>query len=955
MKGGDTAMAMVEREQELVLLEALLASAVMGRGRVALVGGAVATGKSTLLHTFAEQAIELGALAVTATGSPLERDVPLGVLRQLVEDAPLVPQERERALSLLEEGAQAVAAGADERRPVDAQLVHALCGVLLDLSERCPLVLVVDDVHHADRESLLCLAYLARRVRLAQIVAIFGHADQAWHTDSYFQTELLRQPHCRRVRLTRLSRAGVAAMLAARLGDEAAERLADEMYAHTGGNPLLVTALADDYEESARTAPEPPAGVVVGEQYGQAVLSCLSRGEARVARAARGLAVLGEPRSLDLLLGVPAAEVNKDLHSLGAAGLTALGTFRHEAARQAVLGAMDAGERAELHRRAAELSYGVGASPAVVARHLLEAGRVDAPWGIEILEEAARSALRAGQVDSAVGYLRLAWRACADDTQRAKIMTMLVRAEWRINPAAPAGRLAELAEAVHRGSLRGGDAVVLARALLWHGRVDDARDVLEQVLESGGTADQETRAELVVARLCLRAAHPPFLTALGHMTKEEGPGGIVSVSVSRRLESALALAEVLTRGPREEYVDAVERILEDSRLDEMSLDTVENSLLTLTYAGRAERAAPLCDMFAAEASARQAPSRRARLAAIRAEIAIRQGDMPAAERHARAALQIIPMSGWGVAVGGPLGSLIFALTTMGRYDEVREHLDVPVPEVMFQTRYGLHYLHARGRHSLATGYPALALGDFRRCGDLMTEWNLDTPGLIPWRADAAEACLRLGRVEEARELVRDQLDGCVPDDPRGRGVALRLLAATLDPGDRPALLRQATGCLQAAGDRYELARALADLVETYDALGEYRRARTIATWAQAVAAECGVEPPASSLSPAHQQSHGAPRSGSHGGSSTGSGGGPERGATATAARPSAVPLGELSDAERRVASLAAAGCTNREIAAKLFVTVSTVEQHLTRTYRKLGITRRSDLPLVLEFGEQAGV
>ena len=86
-----------------------------------------------------------------------------------------------------------------------------------------------------------------------------------------------------------------------------------------------------------------------------------------------------------------------------------------------------------------------------------------------------------------------------------------------------------------------------------------------------------------------------------------------------------------------------------------------------------------------------------------------------------------------------------------------------------------------------------------------------------------------------------------------------------------------------------------------------------------------------------------------------SGGGPEHGATATAVRPPAEPLAALSDAERRVASLAAAGCTNREIAARLFVTVSTVEQHLTRTYRKLGITRRADLPLVLEFGEQAGV
>jgi DNA-binding CsgD family transcriptional regulator len=52
----------------------------------------------------------------------------------------------------------------------------------------------------------------------------------------------------------------------------------------------------------------------------------------------------------------------------------------------------------------------------------------------------------------------------------------------------------------------------------------------------------------------------------------------------------------------------------------------------------------------------------------------------------------------------------------------------------------------------------------------------------------------------------------------------------------------------------------------------------------------------------------------------------------------------LSDAERRVAGLAALGHTNREIANKLYVTISTVEQHLTKAYRKLNVTQRKDLP-----------
>ena len=58
----------------------------------------------------------------------------------------------------------------------------------------------------------------------------------------------------------------------------------------------------------------------------------------------------------------------------------------------------------------------------------------------------------------------------------------------------------------------------------------------------------------------------------------------------------------------------------------------------------------------------------------------------------------------------------------------------------------------------------------------------------------------------------------------------------------------------------------------------------------------------------------------------------------------------LSDAEIRVASLAADGLTNRQIAERLEITVSTVEQHLTRVYRKLRISSRNDLPPFLPYG-----
>ncbi|NUS06926.1 MAG: helix-turn-helix transcriptional regulator, partial [Nonomuraea sp.] len=153
-------------------------------------------------------------------------------------------------------------------------------------------------------------------------------------------------------------------------------------------------------------------------------------------------------------------------------------------------------------------------------------------------------------------------------------------------------------------------------------------------------------------------------------------------------------------------------------------------------------------------------------------------------------------------------------------------------------------------------------------------------------------------------------------------------AAVSEPSRRPALLRQSVEYLQLAGDRYELARALFDLVEAYESLGEFRRARTVAGRAQAAALECGAEPMISALSRA-SDAEGAPT--------------PLPGDL----------IGVLSVGERRVAALAAAGYSNREIAAKLYITISTVEQHLTRTYRKLNIRRRADLPLVVEFDDQS--
>lgn len=912
-------MELVERDEPLDLLVTLTDQARDGHGRVVLVTGPVATGKSVLAHTFAEHAIDLGLLPVSALATDAEQHLTLGVMRQLMDDAPLPAADRARALALLDEGERG-AAGTDQ---VEDGIVHALCTVLLELAERCPLFLVVDDVEHADRASLICLGYLARRIRGARVLALFTCARHGRNAEFRFETDLLRQPNCHRIELTQLSAAGVRALAARYLDDDVAERHAVDWHRYSGGNPLLVEALTQDHRDGV--------GVGVGRRYGQAVLSCLRRGRADMLSVANGFAVLGELHLLDSLLDLGPAKTTEAVHALITAGLLTMDGFRHPAARTAVLDAIDADELARLHARAAALAYERGATTSVIADHLLKAGPpsnagvLDEVWVVPVLEDSARQAVRDGAAVLAVDCLRLAWRVCVDASRRVRITAALVQAEWNINPGVSTGHLSELTDALHKGYLRGADAVVLARALLWHGRFDQAREVLEHLTNTGADADPETATELLIARRWLSTTYPSLLGVLGPRAGAGRPTAH-SVSADRRLRAISALAAVLTGGPRPQIVSAMEKVLRGAGLDEMSVETVETALLALTYSGAPDRAAPWCDLFLNEAAARHAPSRQARLAAVRAEIALRQGDLAVAHRHARAALCTMPATSWGVTVGGPLSTLVLATTAMGRYDEAQALLDQWVPDAMFETRYGAQYRYARARFELATGHLDLALEDLRRCGSALREWELDVPGLIPWRIDAAEAYLGLGRPAPAQRLLDEQSARFTGLPRRVRGAALRVLAGATEPTHRPMLLRQAADLLQADdGDRYELARTFADLARAYRTLSEFRRAAAAERRAVIVATDChagavvrglvaeiGPVPPAS----------------------TGDDGG-------------------LTEGERRVAALAAVGCSNREIADDLHVTVSTVEQHLTRTYRKLNISRRTDLP-ALRSGLAAG-
>lgn len=256
------------------------------------------------------------------------------------------------------------------------------------------------------------------------------------------------------------------------------------------------------------------------------------------------------------------------------------------------------------------------------------------------------------------------------------------------------------------------------------------------------------------------------------------------------------------------------------------------------------------------------------------------------------------------------------MALLGRETEIND---------LFHTAAGVRYRYARGHYYLATGEPEAALAEFEACADFMLRRGIDLPGLAPWRIGAGRALLRLGRPQRAATLAKEQL-AVSPLPSHTRGSALRLLAATTELTARPTLLEEAARHLAASGDQWELAGALTDLAAAYQESGDSSRARTAERRALRLRMSCGAEgTPSAAADP-------FPVGGLDAEAAAGDA---ERHGNARAA---------LSESERRVAALAARGMTNREISSRLYITVSTVEQHLTRVYRKVGVARRVDLP-----------
>ncbi|WP_078959359.1 helix-turn-helix transcriptional regulator [Streptomyces erythrochromogenes] len=885
------------RAEELSLLEALLDGCAEGNAGLLLVEGAVGCGKSEFLETAAAHAENRGALVLRAGGSAAERGRALGVLRRLAADAP--------------PGALPVPSSPDEAE--DPLALRDLAVAVRELSTTAPVVICVDDLHHVDEPSGRHLLHLAHATRRAPVLLVLA-ASPHEHDDPLLRTELLRLPHFVRLRLRRLTPDAVHALLPGRTEAQAAQ-----LHEASGGNPLLLRALLQD-----------PQGRP-GDAYAQAVLACLHRCGPATPELAGAIAVLdglATPAHLARLSGTAETTAARALTALEDAGLLAPAGrhgLRHPAARAAVLDGMDPAARSALHAEAARLAHAAGAADTEVAGQLLAARDTRPEWSLPVLRSAADRHAAEGDTDRAAALLGLAHEACPDATSRAEVDIRLGVVLGRTDPAAAEHRLAAPLAAATAGQLGPRALAPLARALAAQGRVDESADVLERLAADGARRGAAPGGDPLDGL----SAFPRW--AAGRRRPPAEPGSHPAVRTTGTTGTTVhpaALWALPVEAEEGAAARSAELFLRGATLAEGTVEPVAQALRTLLHLDGAARALPWCEEFAHQAARRGATGWLAVFAGLTAEARLRLGDLTGAAETAEGALRAAPARGTSVLLGALAGTLARAYTAMGRLEEAATVLTRPAPAEHAGGVHGLAYLRARGHHALATSRFHAALGDFLDIGRHAKLWGLDRPRVLPWRADAAEALLRLGEAHRAERFLADQLTTRDAADPWVRGTSLRLQASLRGPGERQAMLARAVDDLQRSGDKYELARAMADFGQALREAGEPARAAMVQRKAWHLAKTCGADALRERILPGHTEDDTD-----------------EAGGTGT---PDAGLVASLSESERRVALLAVHGHTNREIAKKLYITVSTVEQHLTRVYRKLNIPGRQALPVDLD-------
>ena len=928
---------LLERDAELAAVESLVRAP--SGGTLLAIEGPPGIGKTALMSEAKALAREADLRLLSARGSELERSFSGGVVRQLFEPflASLLPPERAELLT----GAASLAAPLFEPGQVAAGqapesslgTLHGLYWLTANATAGGPLLLVIDDLHWCDLLSLRWLAYLLPRIEGLDVSLLVGLRVAESGEDPELLGRILTDPLATVIRPAPLTNDAAASIVRETLTSAADDAFCKACWEETGGNPLLLRELV---RVVAAEGLIPIAGNAdrlhdLGAQAGsRAVALRLSRLPPEATALAHAVAILEddvEPRLASELAGLDDATMFEAADALARVDLLRphwpFG-FVHPLLRAAVYESMPALERDSGHARAAQLLAEAGADQELVAAHVLHSPPVSDPRAVATLREAARRAGARGASENAVAYLRRALAEPPSTDELADLLLELGTAEVRVSGDDAAEHLQTAHGLIDDPVKKAHAGLLLGRQLFFlHG--EEADRVYEQALEELGGADPELErlleAALITNDLFMPGLHESALERL-----EAVRGRLEGETPGEQLLLALlayhdARAGVPAGGP----VELARRALAGGELLKGFGGSTVPACTVLAMADLDEVLVIYGDLQV-DAHRRGSTLQLAAAKVFGAQPLLWRGDLVDAEEHAREALAL--GEEWGTSArfsGHAAAFLADALMEQGRLDEAADVLNDAVSEESLPRMVRQLFLRdSNARLRIQRGDPARGADELLAAGRDFDAVGSRNPAFIAWRSSAALAKLQLGEGEEARQLVREELELARRwGAPRALGAALRA-AGTVEGGEQGlALLEEAVEVLSDSPAKLEHAKARFELGAALRRANRRAHARDQLRHAVELSTICG----ATALA--------------------------ERAETellATGARPRRIALSgveSLTPSERRIAELAAKGPTNREIAQELFVTQRTVEVHLTSTYRKLGIASRSQLAAAL--------
>ena len=821
---------LLEREDDLAALDASVAAAVGGAGRLVLIEGRAGMGKTRLVAEARAFAADAGFEVLLARSAELEQDFAYGVVRQLFEPFLASLPQAERSELLAGSAALAGRLFDDEEltgaasRDVSFAILHGLYWLSANVASRGPVAIVIDDLHWADAPSLRWLAYLGRRLEGLPLLVVVGSRPPEQAGQPELVTELISDPAAFVIRPSPLSHAAVAALITERFGIEAEDECVAACHEATGGNPLFVRALLDALhgEGLAPTAENATRIHLMGpKSVTRAVTLRLSRLPEEARQLATAAAVLGDGSDLRDVAALAELD-DPHLASLAATTLARADLLRattpaiefvHPVVRASVYESLEPSVRVLAHRRAAELLHAGGAEPERVAAHFDLVAPAGDTFVVETLRSAADRALVRGAPDAAVRYLRRALAEPPAEETRIEALCELGLAEQRVDLAAAAEHLAQALESIDTPLRRARIALELGRALFRLNRGPEAVRVLEDAVERLGEEEPEL-CQMLEAELINSAGFDSAVIEVSRERRARIDETALVGDVGRAVMVATLRYFDARRGVGREAVGelAQPRTLE-SLVDSMPSVAISCAATALLYAELDPELDRVFERMLEASRERGELVTLSNMLCFRGLARAQRGELEAAIQDLRESDELVPY------LTSQQGAIYFrsyladVLTNRGEVDEAEQLLaELGLPEDVAQSGHMIFFLGARGWTRLARGDNEGARSDYARLGECMEAFDMRNPAVLAWRSHLALALLALDRRGEALELAREEIELARQwGAPRALGVALRTQGQVQEGDEAIAALRESLAVLEGSSAKLERARTLVTL------------------------------------------------------------------------------------------------------------------------------------------------